>query len=641
MMMRRQSGLERQKQLADAGELTTAHCHEIAPPSQLAPSKELAMRRIAIGTIVASTCLVLAFPTSSVAQDAERDPVWRHTAGSEIFLVKPTPIGTVIVSTLERTVSLDQETGAVRWSSEVLRDCRDFRRVGFVGKREPVRPPLCRVGDRDGYTLHDLGPLAILTHRDHMVAFDLVQGVELWNSEQAGLEMSPDGWALRPDLALALFWREDRKAGTTVVGLELVTGTRRWTAELPMVRDVELINTRSSALFRGRPASGPDVVVSVRLCDGTMSAPSSELGAAFDHQLRTLLTLSPQSVLNSPEIDLRSPNGNLLEVVHTGRKVLTAFDPEAAELRWSARDIDRKSWVYDSTALYVADGNNVSALSLVDGSVLWSARERATRLTLTRQGLVLGCDIHVCEDRVLLLDPDNGSRLWTEYVRIGGPGARVAWRDSLLLLALPDGASRLDLAGGEYTRLANIGFKGDDSPLSIIDLGDGFAIIGKENVAGVAENGSLRYHEFYSAPGMSGTEKALRIVASVALTAASAANAQMSANRMARTGAFIDAANGGPGLGVGFAAFQTFYPNFDRRYTQAEKVSTDVYFYTERPGPAGRTGFALVQFDTRAGVEIARLWIDERHPKYELDPVTRLAFLRRSDGTLEAHKLEP
>ena len=60
------------------------------------------------------------------------------------------------------------------------------------------------------------------------------------------------------------------------------------------------------------------------------------------------------------------------------------------------------------------------------------------------------------------------------------------------------------------------------------------------------------------------------------------------------------------------------------------------YAYTQTPDAAGREGFSLVKFDKRTGEVAGRVWIEDRHPTYVVDPVRSVLFVEMDDDVIAA-----
>ena len=65
-----------------------------------------------------------------------------------------------------------------------------------------------------------------------------------------------------------------------------------------------------------------------------------------------------------------------------------------------------------------------------------------------------------------------------------------------------------------------------------------------------------------------------------------------------------------------------------------------IYFEEEEDRKDDEHQFGLVQFDKYTGNEGGRLWLNERNPKFALDPVTQTVFFKSSDKVIQALKFD-
>ncbi len=72
--------------------------------------------------------------------------------------------------------------------------------------------------------------------------------------------------------------------------------------------------------------------------------------------------------------------------------------------------------------------------------------------------------------------------------------------------------------------------------------------------------------------------------------------------------------------------YPEMYPRLSARFTASAAAANYTYIYTDDPDATGREGFSLVRVREEDGREVGRAWVEQREPKFVLDPIGELVF---------------
>jgi hypothetical protein len=253
--------------------------------------------------------------------------------------------------------------------------------------------------------------------------------------------------------------------------------------------------------------------------------------------------------------------------------------------------------------LFVPVGKTLVALSVVDGSRIWTKKNfpsRVAQMAETSAGLLVRGDFEVRHDRarwrpyLTLLDPASGATRWSTEdwpesfdgrspFTIHGDQVVVASKRGLLALGLATGRPSVAVPLQE--------FGGGEFPNRIEEVAAGrFLLTSNQNARLVDLTGRVFYDRYFKAPGESLASK----IAYLTMIAGTAATGFM----------------GAPDEPL----FQTF--------SAAQLHGSRVYLLTGVLDASGRHGTSLVRIEKDSGEESGRIWFAERFPRFVLDPST-------------------
>ena len=80
-------------------------------------------------------------------------------------------------------------------------------------------------------------------------------------------------------------------------------------------------------------------------------------------------------------------------------------------------------------------------------------------------------------------------------------------------------------------------------------------------------------------------------------------------------------------------------PILSRRYGATKKARDYYYVLTVFKEPAERTGPGLVKLNVVTGKEENRLWLGDRTPEYEVDPIESIVFFKQGKREIVAFRM--
>lgn len=446
----------------------------------------------------------------------------------------------------------------------------------------------------------------VLGAMGQLYRFDLDSGEVLWKTPFAGGRFELSRTAQRPGVIYAGAEETDESRVTTQYqGFSIDDGSTLWKRP---VRFGKPMNSLTVALDAGLLISEGD----------------TDKG-----RLRLLDYDSGESLWGrrGRGIEIK---GRVLDVAFTdaGLLLTTGYDS-----LWSNRDT--------AYLLYVLDPD-AGALRFDEPL---EVRGRMLRTEPTEHGL-----LYVTTHEINIFDPATGTLRNGPALRSKTP---LAWtRDGEHLYAFnPDDGlvHRLDLATGSVDAVSSTPLRFEDGDRAhALDLAGGnIVVVGRQTIAAVGPEGSIRFSAHYPAPRdpawLRGLAWAAGIRAGMASAyaglygaAAASAGAQSSAGSAEQQ--LAEGLSRGFGqLQQGYAGLARQYVDFARRRYQASAESRDFVFMMTRDDDGA---LALVQVSKLTGEVIGSIALGrDKEPVYEVDDVDNRIFYRPSRSTFVSYRV--
>lgn len=521
--------------------------------------------------------------------------LWRYTTTEKMEFYRVTPLGDLLVGTKDEVVVLDPETGEVQWTRSDI----DWRKV-------------------QSFNAIPFKPYSVLRTKDGIVLIDMATGETLWDSTSVPLK-KVRGHLPVPGHDLLLVYGEGQESKRTLVAVDVTTGEVRW---------------QQDTLFRESP----------KVVDRSLAGHQPPLE---DSDSTFILSISKDGPMR-----IHSRTGELLWRTNLDRDPPMLSEGYAPMLHHNGvlPVPYRKTYWND----YQKVDHKLIAFDMDDGSVIWDREDKfpghLVRMEITGHGLVVvgypgfrrGEQLPMDRPFIDLVDWETGLSIWERPfgdLSIDAPfvvdadGIFIAKREELVALDYEDGSSH---------QIAQFEFQGGEHPLRVQMASTGFLVSANQNLLSLDRTGEVQYHRYYEPPGRSWLENAA-IMASEAFVAATAIDCMYRGgdSRDLRPAVLVAGSREWRAL-VFEACTGWSVENPDSVLPPSAEDAVNwvnyTYVYTKQPSSTGRDGFSLVKLDMRNGEEVARVWIDERHPDYVLDPINGFVFVKENDKEIFALK---
>ena len=562
-------------------------------------------------------------PVIALAASGHAETLWTHEDTKDIEYFTVTSAGHLFVTTGERGLLLDRQSGRALWTTTDLRDCEPL----LIPDRFHFR---CEYRDTDLNFIPASAKRMVGHHpKDgRLAAFDLESGKVLFDSEDAGIGKVREFafWAATDRVALY----GERKDGTRFGAIvSLASGRIEVQGDTLLREDVVFLGVAQNgvALTYGKTRDGKPAISAANLSEGRMAWEKAGLSRAelesynrkvsmpgVTYSVKTYRFQPPAAAAEGAVILYMSKDGPF-RVDASGQQTwkaskLAGSDPSQMQ-------------VYEGV-LYVLREDLVSALDANDGRVLWQQKPRidARFMAPTPAGVLLWA-----ENKVDLLARETGKPAWQASAPVEGldrwaetldpkrppeAGAPAPFLTSAseVFVATRDALVAIKLADGSQRQVVSYEFGDKESPESLARDGDAFQIDATQNTARVSGDGRLVYSKHYGAPGLSGWAKLGATVAVAAFT-------------------------------PGYAIPGTMSDVFGERNTATTLGAQYAYYYFEPEGSDDESRrFGFVRVERSTGSERGTLWLNARRPKLALDPASSTVFVQDSDKTIQALAFE-
>lgn len=425
-------------------------------------------------------------------------------------------------------------------------------------------------------------PFALLGGNPGFEIIDVGTGQTWWNSGLLPSASSTGRMPLVEQRLLLVFTKGAGKA-TTLLAVDLESGKVRWRQDHLFLTAPEPVgppgdrNFRKTMLGHQRPIVNTDTTMVLHVSKG-----------------------------GPIKIDLRT--GALL-----WRSAEFGDDEPPAPIKGYA------SMVAADTVLYVPSEKRLLAIDLRTGRLLWQRaglQSNPRQLDWTPHGLVARIP------HIDLLDPRTGASLWSKPFTDLKHSTPYVVRGDRIYVAAHGVFHGIKLADGTAEALALYQLRGVDQPDALELLDSGFVMRTAQNLVFFDTTGVLKHHLFYEPPKLSA-------LARVAFAAAAVALSYMS---------YSAASSAAASTGVA----QPYYivnPILSRRYGASTKAREYQYVLTVVPDTSGKKGPGLVKLNAISGKEEGQLWLGDRTPDYQVDPIEGLVFFRENKREIVAYRM--
>jgi hypothetical protein len=424
-------------------------------------------------------------------------------------------------------------------------------------------------------------PFAVVTSKTGFEVIDLNTGESKWNWRSLSIASSY-GQVPVAEQRLLLVYGKRPDDGSTLLAADLESGAVLW---------------RQDGLFEAAPepvgAPGPPQSKKTML---------GHQPPVFDSDTSMVLYVSEDGPV---KVDLRT--GSLLWRANGFR----GKDPPAPVRGYAVM-------VYANGILYVPSEKRLTAVDLRDGRILWdrtNLKSKPQQLAWTSSGLV------VRVPHIDLFDPHTGASRWPKPFTDLKHSTQFVVRGDRVYVAAHGRFYGIDLTDGSATELSQYKLRGADQPEALDMLPNGFVVRTAQNVIVLDMAGAPKHHLYYPPPKRSALARAAIVAAAVAIIYV-AYSAPSSADPTPSPQPYL-----------------ILDPIVSKRYGASRKAREHYYVLTVVADASDRKGPGLVKLNLITGKEVGRLWLGDRTPLYEVDPIEGIVFFKEGKRELAAFKM--
>jgi outer membrane protein assembly factor BamB len=627
------------------------------------------MRKLII-QLMAVTALMLMFAINTKAQDA----LWQLDFDQEIVFTQNTEAGILLVGTKDFMLhGIDTRDGNLLWSSEALGSAKKVR--GADNKKIDAKyafdnylnvlvdDEYPEISDFLEIKFADVGKVF-----KNYAVINMQNGNEIISPKSAGMPIQKvplfgelatfnyGGTGYIPELRMIIIsasWQDFTQKGYPFISMTKMV-------ELPSAK---VIWTNNDVGIDGFPfvLENGEIVLPGKTQIARMNAKTGEVKWSYNTSLKNQtfesfdlsLDLSTGYFFEKKKnsgtlsaVDMASGNKkweNELKlktiptmsamgygVVVIDDKNFTLYDLDGGSVKWTAKKID--GYVIDLGDNGIAATSKGKQLLLLDketGNVIWDQKIKGIQIDQIAANGIMYSDL---KGRLGFIQYD-GELIWNKKGMLEVPTLRYKPEFTKEIMLIDGHLYEVDLLNGDYKVLYKDlikQFKGEDAAPTDIQLVDGgYLFSDAQNLVMLESDGSMRFSNYWEAPGLSTAAKiALRVGQAAAIAMAVSASANAAASRSPYGGdtyyskMYAQQAED-------FANIASMAGQATKQKFSATVSKGNIRMILTRVGEGGQAkSSGLMKVDRRTGEELGTLLLGDKKPVYDYDPISGQVFFK-------------
>ncbi|MFY0651922.1 MAG: PQQ-binding-like beta-propeller repeat protein [Cyclobacteriaceae bacterium] len=329
-------------------------------------------------------------------------------------------------------------------------------------------------------------------------------------------------------------------------------------------------------------------------------------------------------------------------VVTIDSKNFKLYDLESGSVKWTAKKID--GYVVDLGDKGIAATSKGKRLVLMDketGSIIWDEKISGIQIDQIAANGIMYSD---AKGRLGYIQYD-GQKIWDKKGMLEVPSLRYKPEFTKEIMLIDGDLYEIDLMTGDYSVLKaklNSEFGGgkDAAPTSVELVDGGYLFTDAQNLVMLETDGSVRFKNYWEAPGLSMAAKiALRVGQAAAIAMAASSAMESSRHRGPYGGdtyyskMYAQQADDWANI-AGMAGAAT------KQKFSATVSKGNIRMILTRVGEGGQgKSSGIVKVDKRTGEELGSLLLGDKKPVYDYDPVSGQVFFKAENKTIISYSL--
>lgn len=360
---------------------------------------------------------------------------------------------------------------------------------------------------------------------------------------------------------------------------------------------------------------------------GTLSAVDMDSGKKFWEQ--------EMKLKNVPSLTAMSYG-----VVTKDDTNLRLYDLKTGTEKWKVKKVD--GTVIDLGDKGIAITQKAKRLILLDpktGNAIWD--EKISGINIDR---IVGNGIMYSDAKGRLgVIQYDGKKIWDKKGMLDVPSVRYQVALGRELMYIGGDLYDVDLFSGDYKVLVgklDKQFEGDEEPSSIELVDDGYLISSSQNLFMFEPDGSLRWKNYWEAPGMSMAAKIALRVGQAAMIAMAASSAMESSRHRTAYGGDTYYSKMYAQQADDLAKGASMLGDEAKKLFTASKSKGDIKMILSRVGAGGQSkSSGLVKVDKSTGEELGTLQLGDKEPIYDFDPYSGQVFFKADKKQIISYAL--
>jgi len=312
-------------------------------------------------------------------------------------------------------------------------------------------------------------------------------------------------------------------------------------------------------------------------------------------------------------------------------KNFTLYDLSSGAEKWSAKKID--GYVIDLGEKGIAATSKGKQLLLMDketGKVIWDQKIKGIQIDQIAANGIMYSDI---KGRLGFIQYD-GKLIWEKKGMLEVPSLRYKPEFGKEIMLIDGNLYEVDLMTGQYKVLKaklNKEFEGEKgvAPTSIELVDQGYLFSDAQNLVMLETDGTVRFKNYWEAPGMSMAAKIALRVGQAAMIAMAAASAVESGRRSGPYGGETYYSKMYAEQAAAFAAASGALGAEAKKKFSATISKGNIRMILTRVGAGGQAkSSGIVKVDKRTGEEMGSLLLGNKEPIYDYDPISGQVFFK-------------
>ena len=293
-------------------------------------------------------------------------------------------------------------------------------------------------------------------------------------------------------------------------------------------------------------------------------------------------------------------------------------------------------YVMDDGILFGIYEGGINKVSF-DGKALFKkplkTGENIITMAQTDNGL-----IYITSEDANIVDLETGAQVWKKplkYKRAEAVSSTYDHRNKRYLISADDKLMAIDAKTNEVTTLSESDFEGKEDPHHVELRDGGILLTSDQNLALLAWDGTVNWHEYHRAPGKSIAGSIIAGISAVASTAAMVSMSYEAGMNRNQLGHYNKRGREAARAADMFASIATVsFAELSKRFKATAATENAQFILTKL-----EDGVGLVSVNKDTGVVDKEIILHDKKPEYQVDEYGGILYYKAKDDLIYAYDL--